>query len=345
MKAIVKIDPGIGAYYMEREVPKIGREEVLIQVKAAALCKSDVDVYDFTPLVEKANYGLPLIMGHEFSGKIVEVGEAVKGFKEGDRVAGETHIPCGYCEICRTGNQHICGNHMGVLGRTVNGCFAEYIALHQKALIRLPDAVTFEQGSILEPLATAMHAVSKAKPSCRSLAVLGTGTIGQMAIDIAKKIGCTKLFAVDINDQKLKESQQRGADIIVNGMKEDFVGVIKEHTNGYGVDAVIDFTGNERVINQAVEALKIAGRLVHVGMVEKPLTFHNFMYGVVYKELTVTGIFGRRMYDTWSEVMSLIESKKLELDSYIAKEMKLSDFDEAIRLFPEVSGRIIFHID
>ena len=112
----------------EVEVPEIGRNEVLIRVEASALCKSDVDVYDWTPLVEKANYDLPFVMGHEFAGTIVKVGEDVQGYQEGDRVAGETHIPCGHCETCRNGNHHICGNHMGVLGRTVDGCFADYIA-------------------------------------------------------------------------------------------------------------------------------------------------------------------------------------------------------------------------
>lgn len=343
MKAIRKTMPETGASFEEVPVPEINRDEVLIKVEASALCKSDVDVYEWTPLVAKAQYPLPFIMGHEFAGHIVKMGEAVKGFQVGDRVAGETHIPCGYCETCRTGNQHICGNHMGVLGRTVDGCFTEYIALHQKALIHLPDNLSYKEGALLEPFATAMHAVSKAKPAGRSLLIAGTGTIGQMAVEIAAFLGCTKLFAMDIDDKELKESRQRGADITINGMKEDYVEIVKKETGGYGVDAVIDFTGNERVINQAVEAVKIAGTIVHVGMVEKPLTYHNFMYGVVYKELNVTGIFGRRMYETWTEVMNILGAGKIDLKTYIGNEMKLEQLEEAIQVFPEVSGRIVFH--
>ena len=301
-----------------------------------------MDVYEWTELVDRANYDLPFIMGHEFAGTIVKTGEDVQGFREGDRVAGETHIPCGYCETCRTGNQHICGNHMGVLGRTVDGCFADYIALHEKALIKLPDNVSFEEGAILEPFATAMHAVSKADPSGKSLLIAGTGTIGQMAIEIAKFLGCTKLFAVDVNDYKLEESKKRGADIIINGTKEDLVEIVKKETDGYGVDAIIDFTGNQHVINQEVEAAKIAGTIVHVGMVEKPLTYNNFMYGVVYKELIVTGIFGRRMYETWTEVMNILKTGKIDLKSFVAKEMKLEEFEKALEEFSSVSGRIVF---
>ncbi len=343
MKAIVKEEKKIGFSYKEVEKPAISRDEVLIKVKASALCKSDVDVYEWTELVDKADYARPFIMGHEFAGEIVEVGDAVHGYKVGDRVAAETHIPCGYCETCRNGNQHICGNHMGVLGRTANGCFTEYVALHQKSVVKIPDNLTYEQGAILEPFATAMHAVSKANPSGKSLLIAGTGTIGQMAVEIAKYLGCTKLFALDVNDLKLDESKKRGADIIINGIKEDLVEVVKRETNGYGVDAVIDFTGNERVINQEVEAVRIAGTIVHVGMVEKPLTYHNFMYGVVYKELIVTGIFGRRMYETWTETMNILETGKIDLNSFISKQMKLEDFDKAIEEFPKVSGRIVFH--
>lgn len=343
MKAIVKEKRKIGFSYKEVEKPVITRDEVLIKVKASALCKSDVDVYEWTELVEKANYTCPFIMGHEFSGEIVEVGDAVRGYKVGDRVAAETHIPCGYCETCRNGNQHICGNQMGVLGRSVNGCFTEYVALHQKSVVKMPDNLTYEQGAILEPFATAMHAVSKANPSGKSLLIAGTGTIGQMAVEIARYLGCTKLFALDVNDIKLEESKKRGADVVINGMKEDLAEVVKRETNGCGVDAVIDFTGNERVINQEVEAVKIAGTIVHVGMVEKPLTYHNFMYGVVYKELVVTGIFGRRMYETWTETMNILETGKIDLNSFISKKMQLEDFAQAIKEFPEVSGRIVFH--
>lgn len=342
MKAIVKETRKNGFTMKEVPVPEIGRNEVLIKVEASALCRSDVDVYEWTELVDRANYDLPFIMGHEFAGTIVKTGEDVQGFREGDRVAGETHIPCGYCETCRTGNQHICGNHMGVLGRTVDGCFADYIALHEKALIKLPDNVSFEEGAILEPFATAMHAVSKADPSGKSLLIAGTGTIGQMAIEIAKFLGCTKLFAVDVNDYKLEESKKRGADVVINGTKEDLVEIVKKETDGYGVDAIIDFTGNQYVINQEVEAAKIAGTIVHVGMVEKPLTYNNFMYGVVYKELIVTGIFGRRMYETWTEVMNILKTGKINLKSFVAKEMKLEEFEKAIQEFSSVSGRIVF---
>ena len=342
MKAICKTKPEAGAELCTIPIPEIDREQVLIKIKCTALCNSDVEVYHWTPLVAKANYKLPFVMGHEFAGEIVKVGEAVQGFAVGDRVAAETHIPCGYCETCRDGHQHICGNHMGVLGRTVDGCFAEYIALHQKALIKLPDNVSYEQGSVFEPFATAVHAVSKANPMGKSMLICGTGTIGQMAVLVAKLLGCTKVFANDISDEKLERAKEFGADILINSTQEDLVEVVKKETNGYGVDTIIDFTGNERVINQCVEAAKIAGTIVHVGMVGKPLTYQNFMYGVVYKELNITGIYGREMYQTWQQVGNLLETGKVDLNKFVAKRMKLEEFDQAVDEFANYSGRIVF---
>ncbi|HEY5584818.1 MAG TPA: alcohol dehydrogenase catalytic domain-containing protein [Ruminiclostridium sp.] len=344
MRAIQKTVGEIGAQFVELEIPYIERNEVLIEVKATALCKSDLDVYQWTQLVQNAHYKLPFTMGHEFAGMVVKVGTDVKGIKVGDRVAGETHIPCGHCNTCRTGNQHICRNNMGVIGRSVNGCFAQYIKVPEIAVIKLPDSINYRQGSVLEPFATAMHALSKANPAGNTIAIVGIGTIGLMAVELAKFLGSTKIFAIGNNDIRLAQSKRLGADIIINGSKEDFVEVIKRETKGIGVSAIIDMTGNDRVINQSVDALMVAGTLVHVGMVPKPLTYNNYMYDVVYKELNITGIFGRRMFETWETVMSILDTGRINLDSYIGKIMKLEDLDQAVTEFKKVSGRIVFEL-
>ncbi|MDD3415616.1 MAG: alcohol dehydrogenase catalytic domain-containing protein [Lachnospiraceae bacterium] len=345
MKAICKTKREAGVELCEIPMPKINRDEVLIKIKCAALCNSDVEVYQYTPLVAKANYDLPFVMGHEFAGEIVEVGEAVQGFAIGDKVAAETHIPCGYCETCRGGHQHICGNHMGVLGRTVDGCFAEYIKLHQKALIKLPENISYEEGSVFEPFATAVHAVAKAQPMGKTMLICGTGTIGQMAVLAAKLMGAVKIFANDISDEKLVRAKEFGADVLINGMKENLTEVVLRETNGYGVDTILDFTGNEKVINQCVEVAKIAGTIVHIGMVGKPLTYQNFMYGVVYKELNISGIYGREMHTTWQQVNNLLETGKIDLHKFVTKKMKLEEFDQAVEEFINYSGRIVFEND
>lgn len=345
MRAIRKMEKKPGFVFKDLSVPEPEDDEVLIQVKSAAFCKSDLDVVRWTPLVAAAQYRLPFTLGHEFSGKVVKMGRSVKGFAIGDRVSAETHIPCGYCQACRTGNQHICGNHMGVLGRTVNGCFAEYICMPARSVLKLADSLTFEQGALMEPFATAMRAVMKAKPYGQPVAILGVGTIGQMAVEIARHMGATRIFAVDINDEKLKESKARGADFTINGTKEDFAEVVLRETDGVGAYSAIDFTGNQRVINQAVRSLRIAGTLVHVGMVEDSLEYENFMYDVVYRELNITGIYGREMFKTWEVVNNLLARNEIDMGSFIGKRMKLSEFGKAVELFNDVSGRIVFSPD
>ena len=342
MRAIQKNAAKPGAELVELDIPVIEKNEILVEVKATALCKSDIDVYEWTTLVQNGKYKLPFTMGHEFAGRVVEVGEDVKGIKVNDRVAGETHIPCGYCHTCRTGNQHICRNNMGVIGRSVNGSFAEYIKIPEIAAIKLPDNITYRQGAVLEPFATALHSLSKVNFAGNSIAITGIGAIGLMAVELAKFMGATQIFAIGRNEKRLEECKSRGADVLINSSRQDFVKEIMKHTNGVGVSSIIDMTGNEQIINQSVEALMVAGSLVVVGMVDKPLTFNNYMYGAVYKELKITGIFGRRMFETWEMAMSILRTGRIDLNSYIGGISKIEDIDKAVQDFKKVSGRIIF---
>ena len=345
MIAIRKTEERPGVTFVDIPVPQPGDQEVLIRVRASAFCRSDLDVAEWTPLVASAHYKLPFTLGHEFSGEIVAMGKNVKGFAVGDRVAAETHIPCGCCQACRTGNQHICGNHMGVLGRTVDGCFAEYICMDAGSVIKIADTLTWEEGALMEPFATAMYAVMKAKPYGQPLVIAGVGTIGQMAVEIARHLGASQIFAVDINDQKLSESIQRGADYAVNGKNEDFSKLVLEKTGGVGAYSAIDFTGNQKVINQAVRSLRIAGTLVHVGMVEGSMEYQSFMYQVVYRELNITGIYGRKMFETWEMVDNLLKQNKIDMSSFIGKRMKLEEFEKAADIFRDISGRIVFEMN
>ena len=345
MKALRKINPAPGADLLDLPVPEPGRGELLVKVKATALCRSDVDVYEWTALVQRGGVSLPVTMGHEFAGEVVKTGDDVRRFRAGDRVAAETHIPCGYCHTCRTGNRHVCRNGMGVLGRTFDGSFAEYIKIPEAVAIRVPDALSWAQGALLEPLAVAMHAMSKLPVGGEPIGILGVGAIGQMAVQLAAILGASRLFALDIDEAKLAAAKKMGADITVNGRKEDFVKAVMAHTDGIGLAGIVEMTGNARVINQGVEALRVAGKMVQVGMVEKPLTFENYMYGVAYKELVLTGIFGRRMFETWETLFALLESGKLDVAPYVGMELPFAGYEKAFELFPTVNGRIVLRFD
>jgi threonine 3-dehydrogenase len=320
-------------------VPEPGPHDLLIKVKATALCKSDVEVFEWSPLVRAKNYPLPFTMGHEFAGEVVKTGELVKDFVPGDRAAGETHIPCGVCRECRTGNAHICANHMGVLGRTVDGSFAEYIRQPEAAAIKLPPDADFVQSSLYEPLGTAIHALQKAQVSGAQIALLGPGTIGLMACEAAKALGASRVFMVGTNPERLAYSLTLGADAAINSKEKDFGGELKKL--GRRIDAVIDFTGNPAVINQAVDALAVAGRLVHVGNVEGEMNIPGYMYRVVYKELKITGIFGRHLYTTWDILENLLESRRVKLEHYVGEVISLGEYEKGLEHFSALKGRAI----
>ncbi len=339
MQALRKMKAGPGAEFVEIPIPEIGEHDLLVKVKAAAMCKSDVEVFEWSPLVR--NLKTPFTLGHEFAGEVVKTGSLVKNFNPGDKVAGETHIPCGYCHECRTGNNHICTNQMGVLGRNVDGCFAEYIRLPEISAIKLDKDADYVQMSLLEPLGTALHSLQKANPSGKTVAILGVGTIGLMACELAKTLGAVKVISLDVNEDRLNYSLTLGADVAINGMKEDFVTRVMAETAGIGVECVVDFTGNNRVINQAIDAMATAGQLVHVGMIEADLVVPNYMYRVVYRELKITGIFGRHMYNTWELLMSILKNSNINLSAYVGSVMPLTDYNKALDIFNEINGRAV----
>ncbi len=341
MIALQKIAQGEGAEFRDVPVPSPGPRDLLVRVRATALCKSDVEVLEWTPLVAAGNLPLPLTMGHEFAGEIVSAGDLVRQFKIGDHVAGETHIPCENCLECRTDHKHICSGGMGVLGRNVNGSFAEYILLPEISAIRVRKEAPFEEMALLEPLGTALHALQKAQPSGKTVAILGVGTIGLMACEMARALGATRVIALDINRDRLAYSLELGADVALDGREGDFVARARELTHGSGVDAVVDFTGSPRVINQAIDALRTAGTLVQVGMVGSEMTIPQYMYRVVYREMLLTGIFGRHMYKTWELLNALLETGKIKPSRYVAKVMPLSEYKTAWEQFDTYNGRAV----
>lgn len=339
MKAIRKTSAGPGAEFLDIPVPRPGPRDLIVKVKAAALCKSDVDVFEWTPLVQSANYRLPFTMGHEFAGEVVETGKLVNAFRKGDRVAGETHIPCGICRECRTGKAHICTNYMGVLGRSVDGAFAEYIRLPEVSAIRLSSNVNYIEGSLYEPFGTAVHALQKADVSGKNVAILGPGTIGLMACEAAKAMGAAQVFSVGSSTQRLQYSLEVGADVAINRKKEDFVKAIQKHCSH--LDAVIDCTGNTEMINHSIDLLSCGGSLIHVGMIESELSIPRYMYRVVYRELRITGIFGRHLYTTWDILESLLECGKVKLNRYIGEQLPLSQYQKGLEHFSKLTGRAV----
>ncbi len=344
MKAVQKVEPKAGAVYHDIPDPKVGDNDILVKMKAAAFCKSDVDVYEWSEGVASANYDLPFTMGHEYCGEVVEVGKNVSGFEVGDHVAGETHVPCGYCYTCRTGNQHICGNNMGIVGRNVQGSFADYMSVPDVAAVKVDKAMPMAHGALMEPLGVALHSLQVAKVSGKFVAVYGCGTIGRMAIEMAKILGATKVIGISTTKKKLDDALAHGADAVINSKTQNVPEAIMKETQGRGVAVAIETTGNQQIVNDMIRGMQIAGICVLFGTIDYPLTFDiQFTREFMHKEIVLTGIFGRLMYSTWELLKDFLESGRLDPSHYVGEEIPLKEIDRGVEIFQDVLGRIVMY--
>jgi len=255
MFGVYKDSEGYGAAYREDlPVPKIGERDILVRVKAAAICGTDQHIIGWTDYA-KARCRLPMVFGHEFSGEVVEVGAKVTEIRAGDRVAGETHIPCNNCVPCKTNRRHNCDN-MKIIGVHTQGAFAEYISIPADCAYKLSGDIDYETGAMLEPMGVAVHGVDIAQVRGKTTAIYGCGAIGLMAVGAAYTREAGKIFAVDVFDAKLEAAKKLGADVTFNSRTENAVEKIIKATDGQGVDVVIDYTGNKEAIRDGFKFLK-----------------------------------------------------------------------------------------
>jgi len=341
MKAVVKAKPAPGAEWMDVDIPRPGPDEVLVKVKATAICGTDVHIYRWTPWAQ-ARIKPPIICGHEFCGEVVEVGSHVTSHKVGDLVAGETHIPDLTCYTCRTGDMHICVNTK-IWGVHRDGCFAEYIAVPALCAWKLPPDFSPEIGAIMEPIGVAMHAVDVAGQLYGNrVVVFGDGPIGNFAVALAKIAGATMVICVGHNDFRLELARKMGATHTINSKKDDPVPIIKELTaDRGGVDSVIELSGSHEAIHQGFEVLRKSGHYVQAGFVATPVTLD--MSHIIFKEARVTGISGRLMFKTWYEVQDLLDRGLLDPSPVITHRLPLKDFARGFDIVKSrQAGKIIF---
>jgi threonine 3-dehydrogenase len=325
-----------GAELVEVPLPEtLGPEEVLVRVDLAAICASDVHVYDWRPDIAALGLDIPFTMGHEFTGEVVRTGAQVKGLAEGDRVSGETHLPCGKCYQCQTGEQHRC-RQMGILGRSVDGCMAEYIVLPRICARKISPDIPVEQAALMEPLGVAVHAVDKADVSGEILVIMGCGAIGLMAIGVAKAFGALRVYATSRTPAKLERALQMGAHRALKADRDDVVGEILAATDQEGVGRVIDFTGNAEAIRQGFQILRKGGTYVGVGIPRGPVEL-DLVNSVIYREAVYTGIHGREMWKTWIQAERLLSWGLIDLSPVTGRRFPLTEFEAG---FEEASAPI-----
>jgi len=345
IKALLKNKPEFGAEYVEINDPVPKAKEIMIKTKAAAICGTDLHHYEWdeTAINFTKNFQVkfPLILGHECSGEVVEIGSEVTNIKVGDKIALETHIPCGICYQCRIGNLHNCQN-MGLYGTTYNGCFADYAIAPAKVAFVLPEGVSYEEGALFEPSGVAMRGIEEAtiQPGDTVL-IYGCGPIGQFAIQMANICGAAKVIAIDINPFRINMAKELDV-ITINAQEEDPVEAVKVLTRDKGgVDIAIELTGAASVYQNIFKMIRLEGRLVTIGHPSKEVAV-NFTRDINQKGLAIKGIFGRRIWNTWQHLAELVVNEKIDLLKVVTNRYKLKQYEEAFKKAHEDSGKILF---
>ncbi|MCR4443409.1 MAG: L-threonine 3-dehydrogenase [Peptococcaceae bacterium] len=330
MTAVVKTEAGKGARLVEIPVPQPGKNEVVVRVKAAAICGTDMHIYEWNTWAQNAKIKLPLVMGHEFSGEVAAVGEGVTTLKTGDYIAGETHIPCGECYQCKNGLQHICGR-LTIYGVNTDGCFSRYTRIPEACAIKIPPTIPPEIGAILEPLGTSFRSCLELQVTGATVAVIGAGPIGLLAVVSARAMGAAAVIAVDVILSRLELALKVGANYTFNPKEQDVVQEILKLTGGLGVDGFIDASGNSKAIQEGFKYLRKGGRAALVGLPSGPLCI-DLGADVVFKEAVITGIHGRKMFETWTGMKNMLDKKRLPVEPIITHVLPLESFEEGFNL-------------
>lgn len=341
IRALVKDKAEPGAIYTTTNLPPIGPRDVLVKVEATAVCGTDVHIYDWTPYAQ-ARVKPPMVFGHEFCGLVVDAGPNVTRVKVGDRIAGETHVPCEHCLLCDTGYQHICQD-MKILGVHMTGAFAEYVVIPETIAWRLPEGTPAKVGAVLEPVGVGVHAAYSADVRGASVLVTGCGPIGLVAIRTAKALGAKLVIASDLSEKRLEMARQWGADLAVNPKSVDPVIASKEATHGLGVDVAIEASGSPVAIREALSSIRRVGQAVLFGLPGANVEL-DLVGDVIYKEATVKGITGREMWRTWYQVMDLIESGIIDAAGLVTHELPMARFEEGMAIAKSGSaGKVVLY--
>jgi threonine 3-dehydrogenase len=343
MQALRKMQPARGLQLDTVAVPAIGPTDVLVRVKAASICGTDLHIYGWDRW-SQGRIKPPLTLGHEFCGTVERVGDEVRAVKPGDFVSAEMHVNCGHCRQCSLGQAHICQN-LRIIGIDQDGAFAEFVKIPASNIWKLDPEIPEHYGAILDPLGNAVHTVLAGPIAGQTVLVTGCGPIGLMSIAVAKACGSSRVLATETNQARRAMAEIMGADVVINPAEEDAVKRILGETGGTGVDALLEMSGNPLAIQQGFRALRAGGRASLLGIPPEnvPLDLVN---DVIFKGATVQGIYGRRMYETWVQMTALLKAGRLNLEPLFGQRAPLAKFEGAFAKLQEgLPGKILLYPD
>lgn len=322
MRALVKAKDEPGIWMENVPIPEIGPNDVLIKVKKTAICGTDVHIYRWDDWARKT-VPVPLVTGHEFVGTVADFGSAVTGYHVGQRVSGEGHIVCGQCRNCRAGRGHLCRNTLGV-GVQRPGAFAEYLCLPQHNVVPIPDDVPDEIAAIFDPLGNAVHTALSFDLVGEDVLVTGAGPIGIMGALVAQAVGARKVVITDINPVRLDLARRLGIRHVVDASREKLADVMREEGMREGFDVGLEMSGSAVAFRDMIDAMNNGGKIAILGIA--PTGFEIDWNKVIFKMLTLKGIYGREMFETWYKMIALVQgpldvsgliTHRLGVDAYI----------------------------
>ncbi|MBP6123952.1 MULTISPECIES: L-threonine 3-dehydrogenase [Providencia] len=341
MKALSKLKAEPGIWMTEVPEPELGHNDVMIKIRKTAICGTDVHIYNWDEWSQKT-IPVPMVIGHEYIGEIVAIGQEVKGFKIGDRVSGEGHITCGHCRNCRGGRTHLCRNTIGV-GVNRAGCFAEYLVIPAFNAFKIPENVPDEIAAIFDPFGNAVHTALSFDLVGEDVLVSGAGPIGIMAAAVCRHVGARHVVITDVNDYRLDLAKKMGVSRAVNVSRENLKDVMNELGMKEGFDVALEVSGAPAAFQTMLDTMNHGGRIALLGI--PPASMATDWSQVIFKGLFIKGIYGREMFETWYKMVTLVQSG-LDLSPIITHQFSIDDFQKGFDIMRSgQSGKVILNWD
>lgn len=337
MKALVKAKPEKGLWMQDMPIPQTGINDVLIKIKKSAICGTDLHIYKWDDWAQRT-INTPMIIGHEYVGEIVQVGHGVKNLQVGDRVTGEGHIACGHCRNCRRGKLHVCANTIGI-GVNRDGSFAEYLSLPAENVVKLDARISDEMAAIMDPFGNATHTALSFPLIGEDVLITGAGLIGSMATAICRFAGARHIVVSDLSDYRLEIAKKMGATLTINPAKGETIEGAMNQLRMVGFDIGLEMSGSPAAFEGMIENMYNGSKISLLGIL--PNTTQVQWDKIIFKALTLKGIYGREMWETWYQMEQMLISG-IDLNPVITHRYHIDDFQKGFDIMESGNcGKVI----
>lgn len=337
MKSLVKAHSEKGIWLEDTPKPEVGHNDLLIKIRKTAICGTDMHIYNWDEWAQNT-IPVPMVVGHEYVGEVVGMGEEVAGFQVGDRVSGEGHITCGHCRNCRAGRRHLCRNESGV-GVNRPGAFAEYLVIPAFNAFKIPSNISDDLAAIFDPFGNAVHTALSFDLVGEDVLITGAGPIGIMAAAVARHVGARHVVITDVNPYRLALAEKMGASRAVNVSNTNLKDVMNELGMTEGFDVGMEMSGVPSAFRDMLNNMNNGGKVAMLGIPPQDVAIN--WNEVIFKGLTIKGIYGREMFETWYKMASLIQSG-LDLTPIITHQFPVDDFQKGFDTMGSgESGKVI----